>query len=152
MLEHPSSFDLIMLVDDNKINNIINRKLFELMSFSKEIVEAGNGLEALDYLKSVANDADRIPEVIFLDVYMPLMDGIGFLSEFKNLPVSILEKSRIIILSSTLDANDFRKVNESPYVVKFLEKPLNKQKITETDLKGFRQQYLFIISGVTNAA
>ena len=46
MQEQSSPFDLIMLVDDNKINNIINRKLFELMHFSKEIVEAGNGLEA----------------------------------------------------------------------------------------------------------
>src|SRR6266446_9013997 len=79
MQEQPSSFDLIMLVDDNKINNIINRKLFELMQFSKEIVEAGNGLEALDYLKASASSPDRIPEVIFLDVYMPLLDGIGFL-------------------------------------------------------------------------
>ncbi|HYV92000.1 MAG TPA: response regulator [Chitinophagales bacterium] len=152
MQEHTSPFDLIMLVDDNKINNIINRKLFELMHFSKEIVEAGNGLEALDYLKAAATSNDRIPEVIFLDVYMPLMDGMGFLDEFKNLPVSILEKSRIIILSSTLDGNDYRRVHRSPYVVKFLEKPMNKQKLIDTDLKGFREQYLFNIAGVTHAA
>ena len=152
MYEQPSPFELIMLVDDNKINNIINRKLFEMMEFSKDIVEAANGLEAINYLKACATSIDRIPEVIFLDVYMPLMDGMGFLEEFKNLPDSILEKSRIIVLSSTLDANDYRRVNKSPYVVKFLEKPLNKQKILETDLKDFRKQYLFNIAGIHHAA
>ena len=92
------------------------------------------------------------PEVIFLDVYMPLMDGMGFLDEFKNLPESILEKTRIIVLSSTLDANDYRRVKKSPYVVKFWEKPLNKQKLMETDLKDFRTEYLFSIAGINNAA
>ena len=71
---------------------------------------------------------------------------------FKNLPESILEKTRIIILSSTLDGNDFRRVKKSPYVVKFLEKPMNRQKLIDTDLKGFREQYLFNIAGVHHAA
>jgi CheY-like chemotaxis protein len=114
MSENQSSFDLIMLVDDNKINNIINKKLFELVQFSKKIAEAGNGLEALNYLKGAATSYERIPEIIFLDVYMPLMDGIGFLEEFNNLPQEILSKSRVIILSSTLDSNDYLRVNESP--------------------------------------
>lgn len=152
MSENPYSFNLVMLVDDNKICNVLNRRLFELTQFSSDLVEAINGLEALNYLKAHAEAPGRLPEIIFLDVYMPILDGIGFLREFNKLPHSILSKSRIIILSSTLDANDYRKVNESSYVIKFVEKPLNKKKIFETDLKKIREEYISIINGEVIAA
>jgi len=146
MLENPYSFERVLLVDDNKICNLLNRQVLELTLFSREIVEAINGIEALNYLRSAADHPEQIPELIFLDVYMPLMDGLGFLQEFKNLPKTILNKSRILVLSSTLDPSDVQKVNESPYVIKFVEKPLTRQKIFETDLKGIQKEYLSIIN------
>jgi len=152
MLENPYSFERILLVDDNKICNFLNRQVLELTLFSRYIVESINGLEALNYLNSAAADPDQIPELIFLDVYMPLLDGIGFLREFNHLPKSILTKSRILVLSSTLDPSDVNKVAESPYVIKFLEKPLTRQKIIETDLKEIHKEYISILSSADLAA
>ena len=152
MLENPYSFERVLLVDDNTINNFLNRQVLELTLFSRYIVETINGIDALKYLKSAASDPDQIPELIFLDVYMPLLDGIGFLQEFNKLPKSILSKSRILVLSSTLDPSDISKVYESPYVMKFIEKPLTRQKIFETDLKGIHKQYLSFLENSDVAA
>ena len=145
MLENPYSFERVLLVDDNKVCNFLNRQVLELTLFSRYIVETINGIEALKYLEQAANDNEQIPELIFLDVYMPLLDGIGFLQEFNKLPKSVLSKTRILVLSSTLDPSDVNKVCESPYVIKFIEKPLTRQKIFETDLKAIHKEYHSIL-------
>ena len=152
MLENPYSFEKVLLVDDNTVCNFLNRQVLELTLFSRYIVETINGIEAIKYLESAASDPDQIPELIFLDIYMPLLDGLGFLEQFNKLPKCILSKSRILVLSSTLDPSDINKVYESPYVIKFIEKPLTRQKIFETDLKGIHKEYLSFLEDSDVAA
>ena len=152
MLENPYSFEKVLLVDDNTVCNFLNRQVLELTLFSRYIVETINGIEAIKYLESAASDPDQIPELIFLDIYMPLLDGLGFLEKFNKLPKCILSKSRILVLSSTLDPSDINKVYESPYVIKFIEKTLTRQKIFETDLKGIHKEYLSFLEDSDVAA
>jgi len=152
MLSNPYSFERVLLVDDNRVCNFLNRQVLELTLFSRYIVETINGIEAMRYLESASQDPEQIPELIFLDIYMPLMDGLGFLKEFDKLPKSILAKSRIVVLSSTLDISDVSKVHQCPYVIKFIEKPLTRQKIFETDLKGIHKDYLMMLKAADVAA
>ena len=113
-----------MLVDDNEINNLLHERLIEMSEFGEKVVVQQSATEALDYLRSVANDSDKIPDIIFLDIRMPVMDGFGFMDEFQKLPDSIVSKSKVILLSSTLDPEDNIKAKKYSHVIKMLLKPL----------------------------
>jgi CheY-like chemotaxis protein len=112
----------VLLVDDNEVNNMLHSRLLEISEFGKDVVVMSSAPEALDYLKSIENDDSKIPEVIFLDIRMPIMDGFGFLDEFEKMPIK--DKSKVILLSSTLDPEDSQKATQYPSVVKMLLKPL----------------------------
>jgi CheY-like chemotaxis protein len=114
-----------LLVDDNEVNNMLHERLIEIADFGKNIVVKNNALEALDYLNSILNQAELTPDIIFLDIRMPIMDGFGFLDEFQKLSDSIKTKSKVILLSSTLDPEDNARAAKYPEVIKMLLKPLS---------------------------
>jgi CheY-like chemotaxis protein len=117
-------YPLVMLVDDNDLDIIVNKKLLETENFSSQVVSHTSAQAALDYLKSNAGNSEALPTIIFLDIMMPGMDGFGFLDAFGKLDDSVKKKTRIVMLSTTESFKDLNRANQSPYVYKFLNKPL----------------------------
>lgn len=115
----------VMLVDDNEIDNIINEKIIEANSFAEQILVFQTGQEALEYLESNQENADKLPEIVFLDINMPIMDGFQFLEDFEKFSEKVLEKCKIIMLSSSISPKDIDRAASSKYVKKYLNKPLN---------------------------
>src|SRR3990172_9132841 len=78
-----------MLIDDNEIDNFINEKMLESTGFAKRIQIYTNGLCAMEYFKNLERDKilnrDMIPDVVFLDINMPLMDSFQFLQVFGDI-------------------------------------------------------------------
>jgi CheY-like chemotaxis protein len=120
-------YQLCLLIDDNYIDNMINRKIIENELFAKKVIVKESAEEALEELKS----GKYKPDVIFLDVRMPHMNAFEFLKEYEKLKTNTGTPPMIYILSSSLDPFDHRKVMESPYVTQFLYKPLTHQKLEE---------------------
>ena len=120
-------YPLVMLVDDNELDNFINKKLVEADSFADATAIHTSAQSALEYLKNNASDDSQIPDLIFLDIMMPEMDGFGFLDAFDKLPDSIKSKSRIVMLSTSDSFKDLNRANQNKYVKRFLNKPLNAQ-------------------------
>ncbi len=116
---------LIMLVDEDEIDNIINQKIIESNNFSEEILVFQAGQDALTYLSENSGNSERLPEIIFLDINMPIMDGFQFLEEFENLESPIHSKCRIIMLSSSISPRDIDRAASNRFVIKYLNKPLN---------------------------
>lgn len=118
-------FDLIVLVDDDPINNLINKRLLNKLDLSPEVVEF---LEAEKALKFIAEDGNR-NTLILLDINMPVMNGWDFLTQYAELEKK--RKDKIVMLSSSIDHQDIKKSREFSYVHGFIEKPLTRDKLTE---------------------
>jgi CheY-like chemotaxis protein len=117
-------YQTALLIDDNEIDNFINKKLLMKTQFSENIKEVTSALKALEFLKENADSPENLPDIIFLDIMMPVMDGFEFLEEYDKLPQSIKSKPKIIMLSSTESFKDLNRANSNKYVYKFLNKPL----------------------------
>jgi len=115
-------YSKVLLIDDNSLDNFVNKKLIESTYFATEVVMHQSPIEALSYLTSL--DIEALPEVIFLDIMMPEMDGFQFLDEFEKLQVSIQQKCKVIKLSTSDSFKDLNRANKSKFVKKFLNKPL----------------------------
>lgn len=117
-------FDTIFLVDDDPINNLINKRLLGKVQITNNIVEF---LEAEEVLVKL-NDIDPNQSIlIFLDINMPVLNGWEFLGKYQEMYADRSDK--IVILSSSIDYQDRFKAQGFKIVSGFLEKPLTLEKI-----------------------
>lgn len=131
MVEEKTYKKLVMLVDDNETDNFIHRRVLEMGHFSKEIIVKNSGKSALEYLENNKDNIELIPEVIFLDINMPIVDGFVFLFEFENFPQSIKDNCKIIVLSSSDNKKDIDRIVDNDYVIHFITKPLSEESVEE---------------------
>lgn len=123
----------IYIVDDDPITIFgINRMLKSVVSCDN-ISTYENGKLAIEGIKKLLKDKKDIPEIIFLDINMPIMDGWQFLEEFISLPVKTIVK--INIITSSIDPLDLQKCTTFKYmtqhVIEFRNKPVRKEEIEE---------------------
>ena len=123
--------DTILFIDDDTITLMLCKMVISKSLFSKEIVTAKNGEEALQYFNTLkqANTNPHLskPQLIFLDLNMPVMSGWEFLDSFSTPEYSEFNNTKVIILSSTIDPEDLEKSNKYPMVIDFLSKPISKE-------------------------
>lgn len=120
----PETQKLIMLIDDDNVNNFINRKKLNKFNPQFEVIEFVMAENALLYLKDSSN---KLPDVVFLDINMPSMNGWEFLDEYKNLNLDLL----IIMLTSSIAPSDQEKAQSYKEVSDFWRKPLNKENLAK---------------------
>ena len=122
--------DLVLIVEDNPIDVFINTRVVEQSGLAKEVLAIQSAREALEFLNQRAVNSE-LPDLIFLDIRMPDLDGFEFLQEFSELPQRVLELSKIVMLSSTIDPIELEKARNSQFVLAFIPKPLTRDKIIE---------------------
>lgn len=121
----------ILLIDDNEVDNYISKYVIEEANLAKEITTKNSAADALAYLKSIHQVGKEFPDLIFLDINMPRMNGFEFLEEFSTLPESRIGKCSVALLTSSLSPDDEEKAMKSPYVKHFFNKPLNEEILIE---------------------
>lgn len=120
--------DKILCVDDDPITLMLCKMVINKASFSNEITTAKNGEEAIKYFDTLkTTDSNNKPQLIFLDLNMPVMDGWEFLDTFNTAAYSEFHDTKVIILSSTIDPEDLEKSRKYPMVIDFLSKPISKE-------------------------
>lgn len=127
----------ILLVDDDTINNFINEKLLKKLDCSHKISVSINGEEAIQFLKRIcAEDYTKCPELILLDINMPVMDGFEFLEQYKKLDFPNKQSVIIVMLTTSTNPNDTERLNQSG-VAGYINKPLTEAKLKEVMEKYF---------------
>ena len=123
--------NLVMLVDDNDTDNFISQKIIELNGFADRVIAKNSGKSALEYLEANENTPAELPDVIFLDINMPIVDGFVFLFEFERFNDELKKKCKIAILSSSDNKRDIERIVDNDYVVKYITKPLTQDALIE---------------------
>jgi CheY-like chemotaxis protein len=108
-----------MLIDDNYIDNFVTKKLLESSNFANNIVVCQSPSGAIELLR----DGAVKPDVIFLDIRMPLMNGFQFLEEYDKINID-KESIKIFLLSSSFDPTDIKRSLDNKYITQFVHKPL----------------------------
>ncbi len=125
----------VLCVDDDTISLTISQLLLKRTGFAQEVHTAIDGSEALEYFERLfAEEADPVaaaPELILLDINMPVMNGWEFLQEYNPRFRDKLSNTHIVILSSTIDPEDFALAKQYPVVAQFISKPLSVENLEE---------------------
>lgn len=127
-----------MIIDDSPFDRLIAEKVVTLSGIADTCTVFNSAVDALKYLKIYANCPVHFPDVIFVDISMPAMDGFEFVSEFEKISGSGSAECSVYILSSSADPNDIRKSEKSAVINGFIIKPLTVEKA-----KSFLTAYMF---------
>ena len=125
-------FKKIMIVDDNEFDSYITARLIENSHLAAEVIEFNSAKLALEFLAENQNNIKMLPDVILLDIYMPLMDGFEFIEKFKELSSDANSYCKICVVSTTV--NDYyihkAKIDEN---IKFTSKPITTDFLKDLD-------------------
>ena len=118
------------IIDDDPIFIYGTKRMMKETDFCESIVVYNNGKDALIGLRESYEITHKLPQVIFLDLNMPIMNGWEFLDEFIRMPSDSLDTTVIYVISSSVDPRDIEKVKEYELISSYILKP-----ITPNDLK-----------------
>ena len=125
------TFKKVMLIDDTAVDRYIAERNIIKYLFAEEVVVKESANEGLKYLASLVNNPEQLPQLIFLDIRMPEKNGFQFLEEYEILPDAVKKTCIIMMLSTSLNASDHEMAKGNKYVAKFINKPLNSERIME---------------------
>jgi CheY-like chemotaxis protein len=116
----------VLLVDDDFVFTFLNKKIISSLKFVNEIDTAQNGLQAIELLNASVDNDKPLPDIILLDLNMPIMDGFGFLDAFRNLRHPQKDRIKIIIVTSSMHPADLQRAKDYG-VTSYLTKPLKEE-------------------------
>ncbi|MBS0029120.1 response regulator [Chitinophaga sp. 22321] len=119
--------DTIFIVDDDPIHQQIAKIMIERQAISSNIRVYSDAQEVLDYIRENVGNAQVLPDLILLDLNMPIMDGWEFLEEYAEFCDQLPKRIRIFVLTSSIDEKDKERVSAYDFVAGYLTKPLSKE-------------------------
>lgn len=120
------------VIDDDKLSIKLMSMLIAKNNFCEEIISFHNPQNALNELKNNATNPSKLPDVILLDLNMPILDGWQFLDEF--ILVEFAKKIIVFIVSSSIDPSDLEMAKKYPIIKDYIIKPLSSEKLKQASL------------------
>jgi CheY-like chemotaxis protein len=126
----------VLLVDDDPTTNFLHEQLLLSLGVTETCLVAENGAEALTLLADYSEDGDMCPDLVLLDVHMPVMDGIDFLEAYMQPPYP---PPVVIVLTTSVHARDQARMASMP-VADWINKPLTTAKVNDILRRHFQRQ------------
>ncbi len=128
----------VLLIDDDRPTNFFHEMIIRKMDCADSIESFRGVDEAIAYLKLNSNKEAQFPELIFLDINMPGLDGWDFIEAYKKIDSPYKEHTKIIVLTTSLSPREKQKAKEIPEILDFKNKPLDQELMKEV-LEGYFQ-------------
>lgn len=128
-------YNYAMLLDDNELDNFINQTTIAASHFASKVYVNSGSISALEFLTNLnissTEASDIFPEIIFIDINMPMMNGFQFIDNLKKRLPQKLDSLKLVILTSSSDPNDRLRAEDMPENVIFLNKPLTQKMLDQ---------------------
>lgn len=117
--------DLLCVIEDDEIYTFLIKKLIHHAQIAEKTIFFKNGLEALDFFTEFQHDKDALPELVLLDINMPILDGWQFLDGFVKLTPTLSRDVTVYMTSSSVDEDDYNRALSFEPVKDFIRKPID---------------------------
>jgi CheY-like chemotaxis protein len=121
----------ICIIDDDAVYKYTITKILKQLKCVENILSFSDGEEALDFLKNIENQANRLPDLILLDINMPVMDGFQFMQEFCEFNNGLKVPIPVYLVTSSIDSSDIEQSKQIPHIRDYITKPIRAEKIKE---------------------
>ncbi|WP_126970936.1 response regulator [Gynurincola endophyticus] len=122
----------ILLIDDDESSNYLHRIIIKQAEVAEEIETMTRADKAIDYLKDLnSSRPDDLPDLVFLDINMPAMNGWDFLNAYAELDLENKEKLKIVMLTASVNPNDVLRARTNVFVSEIFHKPLSVEAVME---------------------
>jgi CheY-like chemotaxis protein len=126
----------ILYIEDDPVTAMLFKMIIRKNEFSETIDVCEDGMKALDYFENLKISKEEAPQVLFLDLNMPVLTGWEFLDIFKTRFSNDFPNLKILVVSSSVDPTDLQLANNNPMVMSFLSKPIDKIKLNSLKLSA----------------
>ncbi len=123
--------EAISIIDDDKIYRFTTEKYINMLRLADRVLTYSDGEEAMSYLRQNLDTPSEIPDIILLDVNMPIMDGWDFLEEFAELSAKLPKKVTIYMVSSSIDDRDQQRARQIEQISDYVVKPITEEQLVE---------------------
>jgi CheY-like chemotaxis protein len=129
----------IAVVDDDDAFHFITSRAIKSLSGTHNVLQFFSGIEAMKYLTENADHRENLPDVLLLDLNMPILDGWMFMEEYSKIKNKIAKEISIFIVSSSIDVNDIDRAKKNKNIIDYLMKPISVEKFRELLAMNFGQ-------------
>jgi CheY-like chemotaxis protein len=126
-----ASSKITCIIDDDEIYLFTVKRVLEMHKLSDTVLEFRNGQDAIDFFSKHQHNQKALPDVILLDINMPVMNGWEFIEEFRKLQPVIAKPMNLYVVSSSVNSSDIDKAKSYPNVDDYLVKPISHAQLKE---------------------
>lgn len=121
----------VCIIDDDDIYQFVAQRDIEFTRLVKKVILFSSGEAALKFFKEEIHNSDVLPDIVFLDINMPIMDGWQFMEEYSIIRPNIIKSVTIYLVSSSVDERDIQRAKKMSEVSGYIIKPIGRDRLAE---------------------